>query len=299
MKVSFLFLVILNNKVKNSNFDYNINYSKFLVKIIISIKNFYMRKVYFLYPFVLLGSYFLSSRFFPVKELSEKDKKQLPPIEDDQKDLEPKPPGGLFIRSGGWKEIKNSPEAREIIKQELLNKATRVKSVKISFLILAATVILQSYQGSLLRALSQNIAVAVYNSTNSGLYDTLMNNQTVSTKASDILQLLLFGKKKEIPVSVKTPFDIKLDYKAHTKIIRRYIKKLVKMEVPGETIRWICCIIAMLIWLYSSNIIPFTMGISTLIDAVNNSKALDDAAKKVIIELFYEMIEEEDKSLNS
>lgn len=126
-----------------------------------------------------------------------------------------------------------------------------------------------------------------------------MNNETVSKKASDILQSLLFWKKKEIPVSVKTPFDIKLDPKGHAKIIRRYIQKLVKMDVPSETIRWIICIIAIIVWLYTTHLIPFTASIGSLMDVVNNSKALDEAAKKVVIELFYEMIEEENKSLNS
>lgn len=40
------------------------------------------------------------------------------------------------------------------------------------------------------------------------------------------------------------------------------------------------------------------MSIVSLIETVNNSKALDNAAKQVIIELFYEMLEEEDRALN-
>jgi hypothetical protein len=93
----------------------------------------------------------------------------------------------------------------------------------------------------------------------------------------------------------QTPFDVQLTYRHHAKILRRYIRKLLKMQVPGESIRWIIFLIGIIVGLLTSGLIPYTMGIGALVEAMSGSEGLDEAAKEVILELFYEMIEEENE----
>ena len=71
------------------------------------------------------------------------------------------------------------------------------------------------------------------------------------------------------------------------------------MEVPGETIRWIIFIIGIIVGLLSSGLIPYTMGIGALLEAISGSDGLDQAAKEIVLELFYEMVEDDEPSLRS
>lgn len=247
-----------------------------------------MKKTVIQYVLIMLGSYLLSSYFFPVKELSKKSKKPISPIEDTKRHLEPQPPAGLFVRSG---EVAGS----EKIMEKLLNEATRVRSFKAALALTAATFLLQQYKAALTVAKYGSwkgiIKQTVYNATNTSLYDSFLVNQNLTL--AQRVGKFFSSKKHKLPVNGQTPFDVKLTYRHHAKILRRYIRKLIKMRVPGESIRWIIFIIGIIVGLLGSGLIPYTMGIGALIEAIRGSEGLDEEAKEVILELFYEMIEED------
>jgi hypothetical protein len=259
-----------------------------------------MKKTLLQYCLIMLGSYFLSSYFFPVKELPEKYKKKLPPIEDKKKpiedgkrDLEPQPPAGLFVRSG---EVPEMPGSTKVL-EKLLTQATRVKSFKIAVAVTAATLLYQQYNATLTTATygswKKIIEQTVYNATSTSFYDSFSStkNLTLAERVSNFFRT----KKPKFPMNEQTPFDVQLTYRHHAKILRRYIRKLLKMRVPGESIRWIIFLIGIIVGLLTSGLIPYTMGIGALVEAMSGSEGLDEAAKEVILELFYEMIEEENE----